>query len=244
MPASKKIRCFNEKGYEYFAQLMLNHDWDFIYKSDDLIDVKFSRFFNNAFPIKEIKTKNNQKKLLFCFSNEIKQERKKIKYLHRDAKFFKSKFLCKKFKTEKKVYNKLVKDKKREFLSSRISSAKDKSKSARDVINSMRNNNKKTKDGYDAIIEITHNGSSIYEPKQICNLFNEFFISVSSTVSTNMNDIVTNDIEKLSSTLHIDSCTHEEIIEAINDIKNVNTKGDDEINLKFIKKFYTFFWIF
>jgi hypothetical protein len=121
----------------------------------------------------------------------------------------------------------------------RISSAENKSKAMWDIVKVELGNQKKAKEN----IEINENGKNIQNPRDIANVFNEYYTSVAKKILSNnqvtkTNEINVNAVKYNSNSMFLTPTTEEEVVDIIKGLGNKKSTGIDDIPDYIIKKCY------
>ena len=230
-------RSFKAHNYESFETLLAKCDWTFIYNNNTTVDERFTLFlskivnlFNQAFPKRSVNINCNRKPWRTA---AIKAMGQRVKLLYDDYRFCKSSAVRKLYRTEKKAYDKSIKAAMKEHFSKKLENAENKIKCAWKLINNKRNNKKSS----NSCEELVMNGDVIKDPSTICEVFNNFFVNVSTSAGGSKVPSVLEQMEEYSSRLCITEFHKEDIEKAISDIKNKSATGDDEISISLICKY-------
>lgn len=230
-------RSFKKDNYDSFEELLAHYNWNFILSDEVSTNEKFSlylskvvEFFNKAFPKQKIRIKNSQKPWRTA---ELKAKGQQVKLLYDDYRFCKSPAAKAKYRAEKKAYDKSIKTAMRDYFSTKLEKADNKVKCAWKLINNKRN---KKENDY-CCKEIVSDGKTITEPYRICEIFNRFFVNISTTSTGGAIPEILGLINDSPSQLCISEFDAEDVKKAISDINNKTTAGEDEISVGLISKF-------
>ena len=99
--------------------------------------------------------------------------------------------------------------------------------------------NTKSKNSFQSISQLTHNGEIIQDPQKMANVFNNFFVSVSSQVCSEIPRTKKSPLDYLKNrnmnSFFISPVTHSEIEDIIIALKNGKSTGPFSIPLKLLK---------
>jgi len=235
-------RIFKEDNFGGFEKLLYDYEWDKIYTMDCSIDEQFSHFlekikffFDMAFPKKRIRVRKNATPE--WLTPEIKESRRKLKLLYKDAKELGVSSLRNSFKIEKKKYKRTIREAQRSCYTRKIETSSNKVKGAWNVVNSMRRSKNKDVGCLEVLVE----DRVVKNPQRICDIFNNFFVNVSTTTLKGVAPNLFDGISVPNDHLTIEELGIDDIEKAISDLKNKSTSGDDEISLGLISRFSSFF---
>ena len=99
--------------------------------------------------------------------------------------------------------------------------------------------NTKSKNSFQSIFQLTHNGEIIQDPQKMANVFNNFFVSVSSQVCSEIPRTKKSPLDYLKNrsmnSFFISPVTHSEIEDIIIALKNGKSTGPFSIPVKLLK---------
>lgn len=228
-------RDYSEDNLIKFVDCLRNLTFYDIYTSDTANDAFnkfydiFLTFYDLCFPT--IRIKHTTKKRLNWLSKGIKLCAKRKRKLLWKYRFTKTKSDRNKFKQYSNRLNKIIKLTQRSQNNNYIMTSKNKSKASWQIINNIKQQFPK-----ETINEIKSNGSTIRDPKAIAQAFNDYYTNFTSASSRSdkhgFKKTITN--TKLNS-LYMAPTTPYDVFLIINDLKNTNSTGYDNINTKTVK---------
>ena len=150
--------------------------------------------------------------------------------LYRKMLKYKTETNIQKYKTYKKIYERLIKQARCSFFSQNLDINKKNSKKTWEIMNLALNKHKKKLELPD---HFTKEGLDLHEPKEIANQFNSFFAMIGQQTSDSVppstktfNDFLS---QNHPNSIYMDPVSQQEIIKTALSCKPKNSSGDDEI---------------
>lgn len=179
MNHKRRARLFNEPNRNCFYNLVEKESWTEVYNSSNTMTSftifydLFLYYFNLAFP--EVLTNSQAKnKTKHVQSKQIIDLSKELKNLYWLKVHYNNEYISNAYMNKKIQYRKLIQVEKSKNLDRRIAKSQNPSKCVWDIMKELTGKGSKTDS-----INLRHDGKEITDPMQLCNLFNNFFISSS-----------------------------------------------------------------
>lgn len=236
-----KRRSFTDENVYIFNQLLCNTSWDSVYEPATTND-KYNTFhdlylyfFDIAFPLKFSKNRTNKKLQWITPGIIISSHRKRFL-----SRYYKTHNVSVEFeiyfKKYTSIYNKVIAQAKRMANDQYIAQSKNKIKAMWNVVKTETCNEGTTRNN----ITLSENGNKICNPSTVADAFNKYFTNIAEKLTKDI-PINTKHTKNLKSQGNISSLffhpvTHEEVYEAINELKNKYSTGVDGIPDIVIKK--------
>ena len=228
----KDLTTYNINDYidrsEYLNQIFTTQDTDFIAET---IQMELNSIYNALAPGKLVQYRHDY---LPYYNNEIKDEIKRCNDILTQAIKNNDPNYWREFRNKKNLLNKEIKNLKSKYLKSKLT---------------QKNNNWKFLKQYNKQekcsppMSIVINGNNMTSPKEIANISNNYFIQKIEKIRNEFfNDIVSpmeivnKLIPRVEENLDIPLISIKQTIQLINNTKNSNSTGHDDINNKFLKK--------
>lgn len=238
------IRNLSPSSIESFASMVKRQDWDYIYESgtsSDLAWVNFistlTYFLDCCCPYKNIKisTINHKNQLDNWYNDNLRTIKAELDRLHFVQKHVTNNNLTLQYKNLQKFYRHQIKITKKEYYHNKITNSINKTKAVWNIVNNKLNRRNAINK-----IHLNINNTIVTDSITIANEFANHFSSVSTNklndkyghLHTSNNPIST---PLLSNSIFIDPVTMDEVISVIGNLKNKNSSGTDDINVKIIK---------
>ena len=236
------IRLFTEKRKKLFLDNLMNepslineNDLDEVNNSYDIFSTNYLNLFNKYFPyVRQSRTSYNNKPYITSGIKVSIKNRNKLynKYLNNKNETNKS--IWRKFRNKTRTiitrsqemyYNKLLK------------SNQNSSRQLWSTFGKILNNNKQNKR---KIGSLNVNGDKISDPQTITDSFNNFFSKIGDNLAAKFAGNNTNEFKKYlgspaNQSMLLYKISHSEIKNAIKNLKNSNSSGEDEITSDFVK---------
>ena len=243
-PNSIERRIFNDSAMNNFRNYLLSLNWSFLNSNGDA-NVSYDRFinlflagFNKFFPKKAItsyrKTPRKgwmttglvksceQKSVLFKLSKTIKTEDSKLKYT-----IYRNKL------------NSLLRRAERDFYYDKIKLCNNDCRKSWKIINQLLNKNSHTAS---QSTEYNLNGKVLSDDNLIADNFNHYFVNIGKNLAEKIPESKKSFLKHMPANCSIkNSCalyltTAPELITTVNNMKNSDSAGYDEISINLIKK--------
>lgn len=230
-----KFRSFSNNNISNFTEALNAESWQNVYDEVN-VDAKYLAFnkiisylYNSSFKFvykKSIRNDNN------WITTGIKISSSKLKELF---SLQKNGMLDREYyKTYKKVYKKVIRRAKQMYFDELIINSANKSKTVWRIINNSLKNNASTNK-----FEIEVNGHITSENSIISNEFNSYFVNLPKLIRTSLkqhNSISKTSPITMNDSIYLNPVTTTEIINVIQNLKQSNSVGPDDISIKIIKK--------
>ena len=236
-----KLRKFNNEGIHEFrtrfnkSKLILNPYRNTIDEIFGEFMADFSWNFEVAFPEKLILISKNSRQNI-KFSRDLVLEIDKLKSLNWFRKQLDNVNIANQYKTLKKNLKIKIENEKRQYIARKIENSENKAKTlwqfANKKLGKLSNNNQK-------IVLKNNDGTLVYDPGQVANMFGEYFAnSISRKVST-MNfpgNDCTTEVTQLDKSMFFYPLLNDEVINIIKNLKNNYSTGLDGVPIKLLKE--------
>lgn len=233
---NKKRRLFTKSNYEMFRQYVSKETWYNVYSAQTVND-GFREFLGNltyygdvCFPFTNIRI--NIKK---CWvTSGIRTSSKKLKLLHKLMITTGSIENKNKYRSYKKVYDKILKRAKRMHYDKFYNKATNKSKAAWTIINEDLGN-QKSKSNFTYQLKI--NDKIINKPQEVANVMNDHFVNLPRNLSAKFSNLKVNNVEikKEYPTIFIEPAIETEVFNIIMNLKKSNSFGMDNVSANMLK---------
>lgn len=238
---SYKTRVIKQSSLRSFYNYLKTCKWNTTMKEIDpqksmeIFLTDFLKLYDKYFPLREVKLRNgNREKNVWITKGFKKSSRTKEKLYRR--------FLKKptennrvKYKVYRNKLNHLIRIAKKNYFNNKIHDAQNDPKSTWQTINELigkKNKNKTLPTSF------KYENKDIDDSKEIANQFNNFFVNVGPNLAksfSNSNEFVKYLKGNYRDSMFLKETTTDEIIKIIQHLKNKNSCGIDEINIKVIK---------
>jgi hypothetical protein len=234
-------RSYNEENIQYLNYLLENDNWEHVLKENS-VNNAFNEFsgtlqycYNIAMPKKKIKTIQQDNTWVTA---GIRVAGKRLRFLHNLMKEGNVSEEDKKYYSHyKKIYNKVIREAKKLTNNRRICASENKSKAMWDLVKAELGNQKNGIKN----IEIREKGAIIQDPKDIANVFNEYYTSIAKKI---LNDnpvfkskqINVNEVKYNTNSMFLTPTTEKEVGDIIKGLGNKKSTGIDDIPDYIIKK--------
>lgn len=222
------IRDFSNENINAFYSFLNNELWTNLY-DDGNFNEKFDYFYdtflyyyNCAFPLYKKRIVGKTKS---WFTDELKHMHKHLCDMNNLSKRLKNPEYTKRYKEFRMIYKQAIKKARHTANDERIQNASNIVKESWKIINYSKIKN-------NSINEIVENGRTYTDATDICEIFNNFFINL-STVNT-PSDIVDAQLPHLSQNFFLHPVVPKEVMEAITKTTKKYTAGIDGINGKIL----------
>lgn len=235
---NKRIcRNFSEQNMFHFANLFYN-EFDLFTKEHNNIDDYFCEFLEHFQWCLDMSCK---KKIMSVKNNKsrndprIRQEVNNLKYLYCIAKNSGCPELMRSFKNCKKCINNKISNIRIGINTDMIENSMNKNKTLWQIVNNRLGRQKeKTKTGLKINSEIIH------DKKQICEIFANYFSTcvkdkLDNHFGKNISNICTTSRNIIKTTFFFEPVTGDEVMNIIDNMKNKNSTGVDEIPIRLLK---------
>lgn len=163
-------------------------------------------------------------------NNEIKHYSAHIKDLYVTYKQTNSPIIYSRYKQERKKYRKYVSNYKKSLNENKILNAKNKSKTAWNIINKQTNKSNSHKD-----ISIKYKDTKVREPKAVAELFSKHF-----NLPFSYNDTYVDVGESITPTIFLNPVNSQEIFNILMNLPNKHSAGLDDIPVFLLKRIASF----
>lgn len=181
---SYENRNFNEKSITDFGNELSVINWKDLYMINDINDAfdvfikRFLEIFDRHFPVrKRVKKRLDDKKWV---NNAVRESSSQLKDMFYMYKSFPE--LKKSYDVAKKVHNEFVKNTKKNYFQRRIFNADNPGKMAWKLISELSGKN----NCQEKTISLELDGEKIEKPKDVCEIFNDFFIEAPANIVQNI----------------------------------------------------------
>lgn len=238
-----ECRSFTHENIDVFVKLLSNETWIDVYMAP--VTEKYSVFFNSlkfifdqAFPKKikkKIKSKSN------WLSQDLKEERKEIIQLNKNIRKTKNYTSFKVVKERHRKYKMKLFSAKKAYYDKKIANSSNVQKTVWNIINNEVGRNCKGKS--DNINSVINEGRTYTNPKEICNIFNNYFVNLVKNTSTgsathtakNINNNSNSFVQNIKSKFSLRPVEPKEVEKVISSFKNKLSTGYDEIPVTVLK---------
>lgn len=231
-------RKYGQKNFNLFLESLSSLKWTEVTDEQNLNDAfnvfhdMFCLFFNLCFPIERYKVKANGSSPTWITKGIRKSSKQKrnLRYncYKKNTTLNKNKYKC--YST---LLRKCIEYSQRKINHAFISSAKNKCKAAWDIIKSKTDSTK----SWEGITAVESNNKTLFEPSQIAEAFNTFFIDLTSKAHRSDFDTGTrkSSIPMHNHSMYLKPCHSEEVVKIIKSLKNTMAVGFDNIPTKVVK---------
>ncbi|PNF26089.1 hypothetical protein B7P43_G04923 [Cryptotermes secundus] len=237
----KLARLYSEENVQYLNYLLGKETWELVFKQNEA-NVAYNEFLgifqychNIAMPKKWVKIKQQENKWITL---GIRVSGNRLRTLHSLMKEGNTSEELKKYYSQyKKIYNKVISEAKKLHNNMRIRSSGNKSKAMWDLIKEELGNQQKVPKN----IEIEVTGTAIQDPKEIANVFNDYYTNIAQHIRSN-NPIAQNNVDRIntikynSNSMFLIPTTEKEVVDIIKTLGNKKSTGIDDIPEFIIKK--------
>ena len=243
-PHIMKSRVYNDENREKFGQIMINEDWTDVLQNKNpqeactLFYNKFSKTYNDCFPIKSIKSgyKNRKPWLSDALKKSIKKKNKlfrrknKTKNLEHEAHY----------KKYRNCLNKTLHNAEREYLEKILKENQSNLKNTWRILKNVINK----KSSKSSCSKILINNQITTDTKKISDAFNSFFINIGPSLAEKiepMNDPPSTFMQKQNpETMILEPVIMHEVKTIISRLKD-GSSGWDQISSRVVKSTYESF---
>merc|ERR1712240_317861 len=205
------------------------------YTDPELIAEILMREYNNIIEIIAPRTKRQVKKNYTPYlDKETREGKRKLHQMHNKAKQTQDNDHWREYKNYRATLNKKIDKQKQDYIKKKLDNSEDRWKTLNNI------NNKKT---FTSPRSIIHKETIITNIKEICNLANNYYISLIRKLRENIPKISVTPIDIIKKiyprskvTLEIPIPTNKAITDIIKKAKSKNSVGHDNISMKMLKK--------
>lgn len=227
----RKSRIFNNESVSHFKTLLSSGNWSpGEHMSDDCLNTNFLSYFktcfDDAFPVTTKKFKPSFK--TGWLTSGIRKSSKTLRELAFNARADEHSIpIYKRYKT---IYRRVIRNAKIMSYESRILKARNPTKEMWNIIKEGNNNNRKA---LHSINKLIHNGKEFRDPSSIAEILNDHFLNIKSTV---ISPILPPSPPSYTNSMACYDVTEDEVLHAIQNLKNTYATGYDEIPSVIIKR--------
>lgn len=231
-------RQINDNNTRYFHSLLAQENWEHVFNSNldinsafDLFLDNFNYYFALAYPLKKKKTGQNSNKGWLSKGIQVSARNLKDLYVLSQQG---DEEMKKHYKKYKSIYRQVINKAKKMYNTSIMFNAKNKSKTAWNILNKNKNNWQAN----DNEIKLTLDDSTLINNSEVSNKFNEYFNTNPTDLIQNLdNDIKMPTINmRNQKSFFFEPVSEIEVLEVIADLKNSNSSGEDNISNNVVKK--------
>lgn len=245
---TKSFRCLNDANISKFKNMLQPLQWEEVLSVNDpelsfnLFWDIFNTFFDLHFPVVSMNFNKNTckiqgfmtKGILVSRQNKLSLYKKSIKYPSQDNKA--------EYKRFRNLYNSVLRASKKLYFEQKINESQGDPKQLWSVLNeSMNRNTSKQSE----INKVNVNGSTLTDPTDIANEFNDFFSSIGQKISSNIPKTSADfqdflNAEQHESSFNFGFCSPHSVVRCIESLESKATLDIDNINSKLIKSIANF----
>lgn len=233
-----KSYSFSFKNQKQFTNYLNQENWFALYSEQNNADQAFKIFsesmeyyYNISFINRnEYCRKSNKNKSKPWLTIGLKTSSKNIKQLHIQAK--QGLVTAEYYKKYKQIYRRLLRSAKRKFSDNKIINSKNKSRTVWNLINAT------IKKPVNKSVSFLHESREYTDFSEIANLFNNYFVNIPKKIENANSNIQFSDsvqIHKTTNTLYLYPVHNNEVLNAINELKNTTSCGYDGFSTNIIK---------
>lgn len=236
--STKMCRQLKMENLQELKYRMKLETWTETYLESDP-DIKYNKFmntftyyFNICCPYSKRTSKHNSHQK--WITTEVRDAREEMFYLHKKWKESHLGIDKQSYKRSKVNYKKVINKAKADWMQNTMQQAKNPSKAAWELIGEYRTGKEKEFEN----IALLENGNSIKNPKEISNVFNNFFTNVARSVNgtSDPNPNLEIHINNHQSTLsNFKAVTNEQVNKYLSTFKAKSSSGVDEVSMRVIK---------
>lgn len=236
--SSIKFRSFSKKNISNFILYLGDEKWHSVF-NEQSVDKKFTVFaetvayyYHSCFKMvtKTINT-NSKEKLWLTTGIKISSIRLKELYNLMTLSVVDKQY----YKNYKSIYRRVIKQAKRLYFDKIIIDSENKSRTIWKIINkNVKRNNRVSE-----VATIKINNNEISDKKIIADSFNSYFVNLPKTLlspNSNTGKKSVDSVPRTENSIYLEPVTELEVLEAINNLKNSNSTGYDNLSVKIIKQ--------
>ena len=220
------ILLSQETWKDVFESCSINDKWEKFYNI-------FNIYFNQCCPI-VTKIFKNKLSSRVSLPEETIDIRNKMKEMHLLYKSTSHSYYKTQYKYYKKTYESSLKSLKSQTIELKLQESNNISKTAWDIINSVRKENKRKSDN----VCLKVNGRIEYNPTVISNTFNNYFLNIAKTITQNSPSVTGNrpNDDFNCSSIYLHATSKKEILDIIRVLKSTKSSGWDGISTVLLKQ--------
>jgi exonuclease III len=238
-------RIINENNIATFKKLLQKQSWHEIYLYTDVNQIAetfmniLNTHFNEAFPLKNCKLMEYNKKNKIKLSTNLISLRKKVKQLYYKSKDLESFHPLRiKYKKLKNLFKSNIRKEKTNEFHEKIKKSDNKIRSVWELINENISQSKRSSFHQIFTIKDSHN-NLVQDPSKIANMFNPFYVNTYKRLSPTLSLPTTKEKNNYNSPVHsifFHPVSTNEVKNLIKSLKSKQSAGIDEISSKLLKE--------
>lgn len=231
-----RFRSFSKNNILKFKESLNMEMWGNVYNSET-VENKYTAFHNILHCNYDLCFKFVSKNLDFDNNNNWITAGIKISSIHLRELFILQKngiIQSEHYKRYKKIYNRVIRQAKKLYFDNIIKNSANKSKTVWKIINgSIKNNiNNQT---INSTPEFEINDQLITDKPKIVNEINSYFVNLPNSLKPPQCNIIETTTTLNEKSIYLEPVTAAEIIDTINNLKDSNSVGPDDISIKVVK---------